>query len=213
MRLLIDTSILIGLLDPTLHAVDTTILGAITDPHARVHASVASLWEIAIKVRLRKLALGIPLDSDSKHHRPYRADAHRDQSPPRSGGCGAGTGDARSFRSSAAGAEPGREFAPRYDRSCAGRTSAGVAAGLIITIRRLRAATSPSCRLRFGGRPPITLSAPVRPFLRRGRARHCFGAVISCLRHGQRAQRTSPRRGRSEAKHRALARLTKRARC
>ncbi len=62
MRLLIDTSVLIGLLDPTLHAVDTTILGAITDPYARVHASVASLWEIAIKVRLRKLALGIPVD-------------------------------------------------------------------------------------------------------------------------------------------------------
>src|SRR5258708_15945474 len=32
---------------------------AVTEAEAVVHASVASLWEIAIKVRLRKLALGV----------------------------------------------------------------------------------------------------------------------------------------------------------
>jgi len=32
---------------------------AVTDSEAAVHASVARLWEIAIKVRLRKLALGV----------------------------------------------------------------------------------------------------------------------------------------------------------
>jgi PIN domain nuclease of toxin-antitoxin system len=61
-RLLVDTSILIGLLNPRLHKLDATILGVLADPRAHVHASVASLWEIAIKVRLRKLALGIPLE-------------------------------------------------------------------------------------------------------------------------------------------------------
>jgi len=34
---------------------------ALTDSDAAVHASVASLWEIAIKVRLGKLALNAPL--------------------------------------------------------------------------------------------------------------------------------------------------------
>jgi len=58
MRLLVDTSVLIALVDGRL---DARIKEALTDPDAAVHASVASLWEIAIKVRLGKLALNAPL--------------------------------------------------------------------------------------------------------------------------------------------------------
>jgi PIN domain nuclease of toxin-antitoxin system len=58
-RLLLDTNVLIALLDERLHALAGPMRDAVTDSEAAVHASVASLWEIAIKVRLGKLALGV----------------------------------------------------------------------------------------------------------------------------------------------------------
>lgn len=59
MRLLLDTHILLGFLHgdlkPRLH-------NALSLPEHELFASVASLWETAIKVRLGKLALEVPLE-------------------------------------------------------------------------------------------------------------------------------------------------------
>ena len=60
MRLLLDTNVLIALLGDRVHPLERAMRDAVTDPETLVHASVASLWEIAIKVRLGKLALGMP---------------------------------------------------------------------------------------------------------------------------------------------------------
>ena len=62
MRLLLDTNILIGLLDPHLPALDHNVRQAIAAPDTVLNASVASLWEMAIKVRLHKLLLGFELN-------------------------------------------------------------------------------------------------------------------------------------------------------
>jgi len=59
MRLLLDTSILIALIEQRISA---RIREALVDPDTTVYASVASLWEIAIKFRLGKLALEVPLN-------------------------------------------------------------------------------------------------------------------------------------------------------
>src|SRR6266513_2925688 len=61
MRLLLDTNVLIGLLDSRLAGLDRNVRQAIAAPEAVLHASVASLWEMAIEVRLRKLLLGFEL--------------------------------------------------------------------------------------------------------------------------------------------------------
>ena len=61
MRLLLDTNVLIALIDERLHALDVPMVEAISAPEAVVHASVASLCEIAIKARLGKLALAVSL--------------------------------------------------------------------------------------------------------------------------------------------------------
>jgi PIN domain nuclease of toxin-antitoxin system len=58
MRLLLDTSVLVELTDGRL---DPRVRAQLASPEAEVHVSVASLWEIAIKVGLGKLALGAPL--------------------------------------------------------------------------------------------------------------------------------------------------------
>src|SRR5262245_27660258 len=60
MRLLLDTNVLIALVDARLDALERAARDAVTAPEAVVHACVASLWEIAIKVRLGKLALAEP---------------------------------------------------------------------------------------------------------------------------------------------------------
>ena len=58
MRLLLDTSVLIELVEERLsERVREQLLSA----DAELHVSVASLWEIAIKFRLGKLALEVPL--------------------------------------------------------------------------------------------------------------------------------------------------------
>ena len=60
MRLLLDTNVLIAVVDERLQELQALMRDAVTDAEAAVHVSVASLWEIAIKVRLGKLALGMP---------------------------------------------------------------------------------------------------------------------------------------------------------
>lgn len=59
MRVLLDTNVLIALVDGRLRELGETIRDVVTDSQSVVYASVASLWEIAIKVRLGKLALGM----------------------------------------------------------------------------------------------------------------------------------------------------------
>jgi PIN domain nuclease of toxin-antitoxin system len=59
MRVLLDTNVLIALVDGRINALDEPMREVVTAPDAVVHVSVASLWEIAIKVALRKLALSI----------------------------------------------------------------------------------------------------------------------------------------------------------
>jgi PIN domain nuclease of toxin-antitoxin system len=58
MRVLLDTSVLIDLIEGRLSA---RMREALVSPAASVHVSVASLWEIAIKFRLGKLPLKTPL--------------------------------------------------------------------------------------------------------------------------------------------------------
>jgi PIN domain nuclease of toxin-antitoxin system len=53
-RLLLDTNVLIAVVERHRHALRPAMHNAVTNPEALVHASVASLWEIAIKARLRK---------------------------------------------------------------------------------------------------------------------------------------------------------------
>jgi PIN domain nuclease of toxin-antitoxin system len=55
MRLLLDTNILITLIEDRLHGLEPTTRRAITDSESALFASAASLWEIAIKSRLGKL--------------------------------------------------------------------------------------------------------------------------------------------------------------
>jgi PIN domain nuclease of toxin-antitoxin system len=60
-RLLVDTNVLLALVDERLYAIAEPLRDAVTDSAAVVHASVASLWEIAIKARLSKLVLCSPV--------------------------------------------------------------------------------------------------------------------------------------------------------
>jgi PIN domain nuclease of toxin-antitoxin system len=59
MQFLLDTNVLIALVDARLDALDRSSRDAVTPPAAVNHVSVASLWEIAIKMRLGKLALSV----------------------------------------------------------------------------------------------------------------------------------------------------------
>jgi PIN domain nuclease of toxin-antitoxin system len=59
MRILLDTNVLIALVDGRLRALGVAMREVVLDSESVVHASVASLWEIVIKVRLGKLALGM----------------------------------------------------------------------------------------------------------------------------------------------------------
>ncbi|MEI9995772.1 MAG: type II toxin-antitoxin system VapC family toxin [Rhizomicrobium sp.] len=61
MRLLADTHILIALAERTV--LPGRLMKAMMDADNALFASVASLWEIAIKVRLGKLPLTRPLDA------------------------------------------------------------------------------------------------------------------------------------------------------
>jgi PIN domain nuclease of toxin-antitoxin system len=61
MRLLLDTHLLIWLLDDGRKAIDTRFRQALDQPGSVLLASIVSIWEIAIKVRLSKLDLKTPL--------------------------------------------------------------------------------------------------------------------------------------------------------
>jgi PIN domain nuclease of toxin-antitoxin system len=59
MRILLDTNILITLVNERLPDLEASMRRAITDVESLAHVSVASLWEIAIKASLGKLTLGM----------------------------------------------------------------------------------------------------------------------------------------------------------
>lgn len=65
MRLILDTHILLALVGRTLRQRSPVIDQALSEPDVDAAASVASLWEIAIKTRLGKLDPGIAI-----HHLP-----------------------------------------------------------------------------------------------------------------------------------------------
>ena len=82
MRLLLDTHILLAVLENRTKTFTLGVQRLLTEPAGEFHVSVASLWEIAIKCRLGKLhltpplhtlpelvsALGIELLSINEHH-------------------------------------------------------------------------------------------------------------------------------------------------
>ena len=62
MRLLLDTNILIPLVDGGGRELPADTLSALQGDDVELWASVASTWEVAIKHRLRKLPLPCPLE-------------------------------------------------------------------------------------------------------------------------------------------------------
>ncbi|MEQ1890069.1 MAG: type II toxin-antitoxin system VapC family toxin [Alphaproteobacteria bacterium] len=62
MRVLIDTHVVLDLIRQTLTRRRPEIARLLSDPATVGFVSVASLWETAIKTRLRKLDPGMPLD-------------------------------------------------------------------------------------------------------------------------------------------------------
>ncbi len=61
MQLLLDTHVLLGLFDSARARYDEAVAELLESPEHQFLVSVASLWEIAIKVRLGKLELTVPL--------------------------------------------------------------------------------------------------------------------------------------------------------
>lgn len=57
MRLLLDTHILLSIVNERTADLPVTLRGVLSDPDSQFFVSVASLWEIAIKWRLGKLKL------------------------------------------------------------------------------------------------------------------------------------------------------------
>lgn len=62
MRLLLDSNVLIAMTRGQIDLLDSRIASAITSRENKCFASVASLWEIAIKARLGKLDPGMKLE-------------------------------------------------------------------------------------------------------------------------------------------------------
>lgn len=60
MRLLLDTNILIALIEQRVRPLGHQFEECLAAPENVLHASVASLWEIAIKFRLGKLPISVP---------------------------------------------------------------------------------------------------------------------------------------------------------
>ena len=61
MRLLLDTHILLALIERSAANLPSAVAAALSDPGGEHFLSAASLWEIAIKSRLGKLGLRTPL--------------------------------------------------------------------------------------------------------------------------------------------------------
>jgi PIN domain nuclease of toxin-antitoxin system len=55
--LLLDTNVVVALVNQTVAKLPQRLRQAMSDPSAKSHVSVASLWELAIKSRLGKLEL------------------------------------------------------------------------------------------------------------------------------------------------------------
>ena len=82
MRLLLDTHVLLALIERRMANLPTGVQALLRDPDNEHHLSAASLWEIAIKSRLGKLrlrpslnalpelldSLGIAIVSINEHH-------------------------------------------------------------------------------------------------------------------------------------------------
>lgn len=66
MRLLLDTHILLAVIDGRGSLFEARVRALLEHPEAEFAASVASLWEIAIKWRLGKLALSVPIEKLSR---------------------------------------------------------------------------------------------------------------------------------------------------
>ena len=63
MRLLLDTQILMKIIEQNTNKLPLRIRQIVADPANEFHVSVASLWEIAIKFRLGKLPLPVGLEA------------------------------------------------------------------------------------------------------------------------------------------------------
>lgn len=62
MRLLVDTHVVLAMFDPeSFGQIDRAVVAEAGADGNELHVSVASLWEIAIKVRTGKLDLNVPL--------------------------------------------------------------------------------------------------------------------------------------------------------
>ena len=61
MRLLLDTHVVLSIVNERTADLPARLRGVITDPDSELYVSVASLWEIAIKWRLGKLTLSADL--------------------------------------------------------------------------------------------------------------------------------------------------------
>lgn len=66
---LLDTSVLLPILNRTTAVLPKRMRKLIGQPGLAYAASVASLWEIAIKVRIGKLSLSFELNENSRSHR------------------------------------------------------------------------------------------------------------------------------------------------
>lgn len=62
MRLLLDTHIVVSVVNERTADLPAKLRGVLADPHSEFYVSVASLWEIAIKWRLGKLKLSCDLE-------------------------------------------------------------------------------------------------------------------------------------------------------
>ncbi len=62
MRLLLDTHVVLTIMNERTGDLPATLRGVLADPDSEFYVSVASLWEIAIKVRLGKLKLSAQLE-------------------------------------------------------------------------------------------------------------------------------------------------------
>ena len=72
MRLLLDTNILVAIARDRLGVLGAPIASAVASPENEAYASVASLWEVAIKTRLGKLDPRLPLESLSEQFQAAR---------------------------------------------------------------------------------------------------------------------------------------------
>jgi PIN domain nuclease of toxin-antitoxin system len=62
MRLLLDTHIVVSIVNERTADLTATLRGVLADPESESYVSIASLWEIAIKQRLGKLKLSGDLE-------------------------------------------------------------------------------------------------------------------------------------------------------